>query len=135
MLDVGGGTVKGYFTEISGIGSESEVVEHKIVGPDGKAAVQKIPGRLKYTDVTLKRGITAEMDIWKWRDLVDKGDTEGARKNCSIFMLDREYSPVAQWDLVNAWPTKVSGPQLQADSSAYGIEEVTITYEGFERVS
>lgn len=34
QLDLGG-VVAGYFTEISGLGSENEVVEHKIV-EDGK---------------------------------------------------------------------------------------------------
>jgi phage tail-like protein len=123
------GTLTGYFTEISGLGSETEIVEHKIVDPQGRDLVQKIPGRLKFTDVTLKRGITSLKDIWDWRKMVEDGNIGGARKHATITMYDQSLSAVARWNLENAWPTKVSGPSLQSDSNAFGVEEVTITFE------
>ncbi|MBN8620293.1 MAG: phage tail protein [Anaerolineae bacterium] len=132
MLDVQG-EVKGLFTEVGGLGSETEVVEHK-VSRDGIDFVQKIPGRLKWGDITLKRGITAEMDMWSWRAKVEKGDISGARKNGSIIMLDQALTPVAQWDFTNAWPSKLSGPQLQSDSNAFGVEELTLVHEGIVRI-
>ena len=62
------GKLSGYFTSVSGIGSESEVIEHKIVNPDtGETIIQKIPGRLAWTEVTLRRGVTSSIDIWNWR--------------------------------------------------------------------
>lgn len=131
-LDIAG-KVQGYFTEVSGLGSEHEVIDHKIV-KDGKEIVQKLPGRLKWGDITLKRGITAQMDIWSWRKTVEDGKVADARSNGSIIMLNAELSPVAQWDFVNGWPSKVTGPQLQADSNAFGVEEVTIVHEGIKRV-
>jgi len=132
QLDLGG-VVAGYFTEISGLGSENEVVEHKVV-EGGKQKVQKIPGRLKWGDITLKRGITAQMDIWQWRKQVEDGLVDAARTNGSIIMLDQELTPIAQWDFENAWPSKVSGPQVQSDSNNYGIEELTIVHEYIVRV-
>lgn len=132
QLDLGG-VVAGYFTEISGLGSENEVVEHKVV-EGGKQKVQKIPGRLKWGDITLKRGITAQMDIWQWRKKVEDGLVDTARTNGSIIMLDQELTPVAQWDFENAWPSKVSGPQVQSDSNNYGVEELTIVHEYIVRV-
>ena len=132
QLDVSG-VVTGYFTEVGGVGSEHEIVEHKIV-KDGIEAVQKIPGRLKWGDITLKRGVTSQMDIWNWRKQVENGDIQGARKNGSIIMFDQSLNPVARWDFVRGWPSKVSGPQMQSDSHAFGIEEVTIVHEGIERV-
>ncbi len=132
QLDLSGG-VTGWFTEISGLGSENEVVEHKVQNK-GIDFVIKNPGRLKWGDVTLKRGITAVMDVWTWRKQVENGDMKGARKNGSISMLDRERNLVAQWDFTNAWPSKVTGPALQADSNAYGIEEMVIVHEGIVRV-
>lgn len=128
------GVITGFFTEVSGLGSETEIVEHKVVDKQGRDFVQKIPGRLKWGDITLKRGITEIMDVWDWRKMVEDGDTQGARKNGSIVMLDRNFQPVAQWDFVNGWPSKVSGPQLQSDSNAFGVEEITIVHEGIKRV-
>ncbi len=129
------GTVTGYFTECGGIGSENEVVEHKVVNDKGQEIVQKIPGRLKWQDVTLKRGITDNMQIWDWRSLVEKGDMSGARKTCSIIMFDRNYKEIARWNFENAWPSKVTGPNVKADSNEFGIEEITLVHEGMWRVS
>ena len=129
------GVITGYFTEVSGLGSEHEVVEHKVVDESGHDLVMKIPGRLKWTDITLKRGITSVMDVWDWRKQVEDGDVQGARKNGSIVMYDQSYSQVARWNFANAWPSKVSGPSLNAQNNEFGIEEMVIVHEGIERVS
>jgi phage tail-like protein len=129
------GEVKGYFTECSGIGSEHEVIEHKIVDDRGKEVMQKMPGRLKWENVTLKRGITDAMDIWDWRKMVEDGDVESARANGSIVMFDQHLSEVARWNFENAWPVKVSGPQVKSDSNEIGIEELSIAHEGLWRVN
>ncbi|MCE5257921.1 MAG: phage tail protein [Chloroflexi bacterium] len=127
------GVVKGYFTECSGIGSEHEVIEHKIVDDNGHQLVQKIPGRLKWENITLKRGITSSMDIWDWREQVVQGKVEDARKNGTITMFDQELKPIAKWDFERAWPVKVSGPTVKSDSNEFGVEELVITHEGLTR--
>ncbi len=128
------GKIAGYFTECSGIGSEHEVVEHKVVTPDGRQVVMKIPGRLKWENITLKRGITSDMDIWDWRKEVEDGNVEAARRNGSIVMYDQTLKPVAQWDFTRAWPVKVSGPQPKSDSNEISLEELTIAHEYIKRV-
>ena len=45
MIDVGG-KIQGYFTEVSGLGSESETIEQKVVNEKGVEVVIKIPGRI-----------------------------------------------------------------------------------------
>ena len=127
------GAVAGYFSECSGIGSENEIVEQKVVDKQGHEIVRKIPGRLKFTDINLKRGITSDLKIWEWRDQIVKGTVKDARKNCSITMLSRDYQPVAVWHFTNAWPSKVTGPNLKADSNDIGVEEVTLVHEGMYR--
>ena len=127
------GVVNGYFTECSGIGSENELIEHKVVDEKGRESIQKIPGRLKWQDVTLKRGITSNMDIWDWRDQIVEGKVDDARKNGSIVMFDQAGDEVARWNFENAWPLKVSGPSMKADSNEFGIEELVITHEGLYR--
>lgn len=129
------GTVAGYFTECSGIGSEHEVVEHKVVDEQGHEIVRKIPGRLKWQDVSLKRGITSDLEIWSWRQNAVEGKMSDARKNCTITMMSRDYAPVAVWHFHNAWPSKVTGPNLKADSNEFGVEELTIVHEGMWRES
>ena len=129
------GQITGYFTEVSGLGSENEIIEHKIVDEKGREIVQKIPGRLKWQDITLKRGITKTMDVWEWRKLVEDGNVEGARRNGSIVMFNQSLQEVARWNFERAWPVKVTGPQLQSDSNAFGIEEMTLAHEYITRVT
>jgi phage tail-like protein len=128
MLDVGG-KITGYFTEVSGLGSETEVVEHKVINDKGVEVVLKVPGRLKWGDITLKRGITSNMDLWGWRKMVEDGDVKGARINGSIVMFDSELTEKARWDFLNAWPSKLTGPAPKADSNEIGIEELVLVHE------
>jgi len=128
------GKVAGYFTECSGMSSEHEVAEHKVVSATGQQKVMKIPGRLKWGDITFKKGITSAMDIWQWRKQVEDGQVEAARSNGSITMFDQTLKPVAQWDFERAWPTKVSGPTPKSDSNDISVEELTITFEYIKRV-
>lgn len=128
-------SVTGYFTEVSGIGSEHEIIEHKVVTDDGHEVVQKIPGRMKWQDVTLKRGITHDIALWDWRKAVELGNMKDARANCSIIMMDRNYADIARWDFINAWPSKVTGPSVKSDSNEFGVEEMTIVHEGMTRES
>lgn len=129
------GVISGFFTEVSGLGSETETVEHKIVGPNGQQVVRKVPGRLKWENITLKRGITSTMDIWDWRKMVEDGDVDSARKDGSIVMYDQTGSEVARWNFQKAWPSKVSGPAPKSDSNEIGVEEMILVHEYVTRVS
>lgn len=133
MIDVGG-KIKGYFTEVSGLGSENETIEQKVMTEKGVEVVLKIPGRLKWGDITLKRGITSSMDMWDWRQLVVDGKVTNARMNGSIVMFDRESKEAARWNFVNAWPLKITGPSPKSDSNEIGVEELTIVHEAIQRV-
>jgi phage tail-like protein len=128
------GVVAGYFTECSGLGSEHEIIEHKVVTEKGNEVVMKIPGRLKWENITLKRGITSSMDIWTWRKDVENGNVDSARRDGSVIMFDQTLKEVARWNFLRAWPVKVTGPQPKADSNEIGVEELTIAHEYIERV-
>ena len=126
-------SVKGAFRECTGLGSENEVVTYQASSPEGQQVTKMIPGRLKWNSITLKRGITSEMDMWKWRKLVEDGQIKDARKNGSVTMYDHKMTPIAKWDFVNAWPSKLTGPSANANANEVGIEELVITHEGYQR--
>ena len=128
------GQVVGAFRECSGLGSENEVVEYKASGQKGEFVIKKVPGRLKWNNITLKRGITDAMDMWKWRKLVEQGNIDSARKNGSITMYNQQGSAIAKWNFTNAWPSKLTGPSANAGNNEVAIEEMELTHEGYERV-
>jgi phage tail-like protein len=130
-LDVNGMT--GYFTEVSGIGTENAVVTHKVVNTEAKEVTLQIPGRVEWGEITLKRGLTDNVEFWDWRESVVTGGVAEARVDCSITMYDREYNPLVTWNIINAWPSKISGPTIASDSNDFTIEELTIVHEGLYR--
>ena len=127
------GTITGYFTECSGIGSENEVVVQNVVNEKGVEVVLKVPGRLKWGDITLKRGITSSLDLWEWRTMVEEGNVAGARKDGSIVMFDQALAEVARWNFNQAWPSKLSGPAPKSDGNEFVVEELTIVHEYIKR--
>lgn len=127
------GQITGFFTSVEGIGSESEVAEHKVTDAQKKPQIMKVPGRLTWTEITLKRGITSNRDAWDWRKLVEDGKVNDARSDGSIVMYDQEGSPVAQWDFVKGWPSKITGPSISSENSDIAVEEITIVHEGITR--
>src|SRR6476659_9413805 len=118
------GQVVGAFRECTGLGSENEVVEYKASGPKGEQVIKKVPGRLKWNNITLKRGITDSMDMWTWRKLVEEGKMTDARKNGTVTMFNQKGEAVAKWDFFNAWPSKLSGPSANAANNEVAIEEL-----------
>lgn len=128
------GKITGNFRECSGLGSENDIVEHKVAIGKGHTQVMKIPGPLKWQNIVLKRGVTGDMEIWDWRKLVEEGYVDKARLDGSITMYDQAHKEVARWNFFSAWPLKVSGPSLNAGSNEIAVEELTIVHEKMERV-
>lgn len=123
------GKLVGAFREVSGLNSESEVVEYKSSGPKGDLKVRTIPGRPKGAVITCKRGVTKNKDMWTWRKEIEDGKFESARKNGSIVMYDQQHTEVARWNFTNAWPSKVEGPSLNAGNNEVAIESITLQAE------
>ena len=123
------GKLAGYFQTVSGIGSESEVIEHKVVDDGtGETIIQKIPGRLTWSDITLKRGVTSSVDVWEWRQEVVDGKVDDARTNCSIIAYNQTNDEVARWNLESAWPSKIAGPEMDSGGTDLMVEEMTIVH-------
>lgn len=123
----------GAFREASGLGSENEVIDYKGATEKGESTVQKVPGRLKWDNITLKRGLTSSLELWKWRKKVEEGKVKDARTNGSIILYSQDNTEVARWNFKNAWPSKLSGPSLNAQNNEIAIEELIIVHEGIER--
>jgi len=123
----------GAFKEASGVDSETEIVEYKETTKDGKMLIRKLPGAMKWSDITLKKRIDSKKDLWDWRKEVEQGDIDSARRNGSIVLYDSTAKEVARWNFMNGWPSKWKGADLNAGENAVAVEEITITHEGMER--
>lgn len=124
-----------FISELSGLGSESEVVEQKSVALGGQPVVHNVPGRLKWHDLVIKRGLTGDKSFWAWRAMVEAGNLQGAIRTFSITFLNASLTqPLARWEGVGGWPSKLIIPTpASASSSTLMIEELTITHSGLTR--
>ena len=86
----------GAFKEASGVDSETEIVEYKETTKDGKMIIRKLPGAMKWSDITLKKRIDSKKDLWDWRKEVEQGDIDNARGTArsSCTTPPRRRSPV-----------------------------------------
>lgn len=122
------------FKEVSGLSSETEVIEQKENTKGGKLVIRKTPGYHKWGDITLKRGVTADKALWEWRKKIEQGDIVGARKNGSVVIYDyKTAEEKLRFNFINAWPSKMEIDSLQAGGSEMLVETCTITHEGLEQ--
>jgi len=123
----------GAFKECSGVDSETEIIEYKETTKDGKMMIRKLPGAMKWADITLKKAIDNKKDLWDWRRQVEQGEIDDARRNGSIVLYDSTAKEMARWNFFDGWPSKWKGADLNAGENNVAVEEITITHEGLER--
>jgi phage tail-like protein len=124
----------GQFREVSGLDSESEIVEQKEVDANGNPVVLKVNGNLKWSNIELKRGIDVNKGLWEWRYMVEQKGPDAARTDCILELLDYDGSAIATYNITQAWPSKYSGATMNAGSNEIAVEGITICHEGFKRM-
>ncbi|MEO6134167.1 MAG: phage tail protein [Ginsengibacter sp.] len=126
-----GGTKLG-FSEVSGLNIEHEVIEYR-EGSSPEFKSRKIPGMVKYSNITLKRGIMkSDTEFMDWMNTINMNAVE--RRDIIISLLNEVHEPVMSWKAKNAWPTKYSGPILNATGSDIAIETLELAHEGLSIV-
>ena len=118
------------FRECSGLDTTSDPILYR-EGDDKVYTEQKLPGLVKYGQITLKYGITDDHSLWDWRKKTIDGKTE--RKNGSVILMDTQGQEKVRWNFVNAWPSKYTAPTFNAQGNEVAIETFEIQNEGIVR--
>jgi phage tail-like protein len=119
--------IRAGFSEVGGLATETDIIEYREGSED--ITVRKIPGKRKYTNISLKRGYTTNgKDLWAWRKTVMDGKT--ARKGGTITLMDESRKAALTWEFSDGWPSKWAGPALNAKNNEIAIEELEICIEG-----
>jgi len=123
----------GSFRKCAGIESETETIEYKEATKDGRMIIRKVPGAMKWSDITLERRIDETTSLWEWRKQVIDGDIDAARRSGSIVAKNSKMVEVARWNFEAGWPSKWTGADFDAGSNEVATEKVVITHEGLVR--
>jgi phage tail-like protein len=121
------------FCEVIIPDSTSEVIEYK-EGPEAVSSTRKQAGPVTYGNLVLKWGLTASMELYNWRKIIEQGKISSVRRNLSVILIDEEGNDAARWDFTNAWPSKYKAPDLNAKGNDIAIETLEITFESMQRV-
>jgi phage tail-like protein len=132
-LDIGGKEGIGNFRECTGLDSETTVIESTSPDDNGNPVVRKVAGPLKWSNITLKRGVDESADLWTWRKQVIDGGPDSARVDGFVELLDYSGTPIARWKFLQGWPIKYTGASLDPKSSDVAVEEIQIAHEGLDR--
>lgn len=114
------------FSECSGLEATLEIQEHNEGGRNGTAL--KFPTRVKWSNLTLKRGMGRGMELWGW--LYGFASGAASRRDGVITLQNERHEPHTVWGFRRGLPVKYAGPTLNAAQSAVALETIEIAHEG-----
>ena len=126
VFTVDGMTI-GAFTEVSGQTVQIDVEELAEGGQN--QFTHKLPGRMKWPNLVLKRGITDTDNLFAW---FQKSSGDGFAGAGTVTLMDAAGKPVRTWKFTDAYPVKWTGPKLAATSRDLAVEELEVCHCGFQ---
>jgi phage tail-like protein len=106
---------------------ETQVIEYR-QGNSKLFSPIKMPGIAKFGNVTMKRGIFVNDNaFWDWFKAINLNTIE--RRTVAIRLLDEDGKTTMQWQLHNAWPTKITSTDLKSDGNEVAVDTLKIAHE------
>ncbi|QEL17101.1 phage tail protein [Limnoglobus roseus] len=130
LVEIDGLSIAG-FTQVSGLESRIEVVEYRDGGEKFFPA-RKLPGKVTYTNIVLKSGITDDTQLYDWHLEWVKRSDSAKRKSIRIVLLDGAGKEKRSWRIREAWPAVYVGPSLNAGSNDVLIQTIELAHEGID---
>ena len=127
------GVDAGHFTSVDGLNIEQEVIEYQN-GDD--PLLRKRPGRVKYGDITLKKGYLATTILNDWIEAARCGNGDYTRKAMSIVLHDNSDpgagGAIKRWNCHQCFPKSWKMSSLDGKGNDVLTEEIVIAIEYFE---
>ena len=124
---VGTELTKVAFQEVSGMDTENQIIEYRKTNSP-QFSTEKMPGIAKYGNIILKRGVFVNDNaFWKWYDSIKMNTIK--RQTVLIKLLDENGKVTMQWQLDNAWPTKITSTDLKSDGNEVAVDTLEIAHE------
>ena len=121
------GIVHAGFQECSGLTATRKAGTYR-EGTDKSLASRQVPGLNSYGNITLKRGVTDNQELWIWHKNLQDGVAD--RRNLSIILADDTGTEKMRWNLEKSWPTVWNAPSFNATSDEVAIETLELVHEG-----
>jgi len=120
----------GGFSECSGLEMSLEIEQYNEGGRNGETLI--FPTRVKWSNITLKKGIGAGTALWDWHYGFVEG--KGERRDGIIVLQNELHVPNNIWYFRRGLPVKYTGPTMNATQNSVAIESIEIAHEGLTQV-
>jgi len=128
----GGPLAAAEFSECDGLEMTMEVKTIREGGANDHPV--RVSGPINYSNLTLKRGMTSNHDLWKWFE--DSAADPRLRADAEVVLLGADGSKeLARFRLARCVPVKMKAPALSAKDGAIAIEEMQLAYETLKFVA
>jgi phage tail-like protein len=114
------------FSECDGLEMTTEVKTIREGGNNGRQI--RLAGPIAYGQVTLKRGMTANFDLWDWMSAFLNNPALRADAEVALFAADGQ-TVRASFILSRCVPVKLKAPALNAKDGMVAVEELQLAYE------
>ena len=114
------------FSEITGLQTETELEDVREGGINDY--VYKLAKLTKSQNLILKRGLTADDELWQWHQDVVRGEI--VRRNVAVVLRDEAGEETWRWVFLEAYPVKWSGTDLNATNGTTVVESVELVHLG-----
>lgn len=120
------------FQEVTGLNVDVNLDTYNEGGEN--RFVHRLPGRTKYSDLVLKRGMTLVSGVTAWCiDAIENFNYQPT--NMLISLLNEDHLPVSSWYVANAIPIKYDLSGLNAEQNQIVIESMTLRYEFYKTLN
>lgn len=131
VIEIDGINVAG-FKEVSGLDSKFETIDYR-GGGEQFFPVRKLPGKVTYSNIVLKVGVTVDTALYDWHKDWVQGVSSPERKNVRIVLRGRTGEEAKRsWKIRQAWPAYWMGPTFNAEAKEVVIETLELAHEGID---
>jgi phage tail-like protein len=121
-----GELVSAAFSECDGLELTMDVKTIREGGNNGRQI--RLTGAFNFGQVTLKRGMTGNFDLWDW--VSETLRDPSLRADAEVVVLDGDRrTKRASFQLTRCLPVKLKAPPLNAKDGMVAIEELQLAYE------
>ncbi len=124
----------GTFLEVNGLKVSAEPATFTEGGQN--QFTHQRPGRMSWPNITLKRGITQNNELFEWFSKTS-GDGYAGEGNtvsltsAAITLIDEKGDPLRSWAFDRAFPVRWEGPDFSVTTSEIPSEQLEMAHHGF----
>ncbi len=123
------------FQSVSGLDVQ---IEKETIKEGGENRFEhNIPGRRKYSPLTLKRGILTPKDsgLTQWCQKAFQSLVVEPVGKVNVELLNENHNVLMQWELSHVWPVSWKVGELNAEKGEVLIETLELNYNYFKLVT